>query len=235
MTVDRTSSEPGQFETALANVEFSHRQRAAQDFARIAERAPAAVIEALPPLLAESPDPDSALNLFERLTETASHDLFRLFSRQPFLIHYALAVFGYSQWLGETLIQNTDLFHSLARDRSLELSHSREDYAEAFARFRSRSIETDISLLLARFKKREYIRIVLRDVLGIATLADTTAEISAVSDVMIEEALREAALVMRNRYGAPHTLDKTGRVVDTNFAVLSLGKLGGNEDRKSVV
>ena len=32
----------------------------------------------------------------------------------------------------------------------------------------------------------------LRDVLGIATLAETTAEISALADVLIEEALREA-------------------------------------------
>ncbi len=57
---------------------------------------------------------------------------------------------------------------------------------------RSRSFETDTAALLARFKRREYIRIMLRDVLGIATLAETTAEISALADVLIEEALREA-------------------------------------------
>lgn len=225
----RSSSEPKEYEAGLAKVGFSDRQRATQDFARLAERLPAAVLHTLPPLLAESPDPDSALNLFERLSESAGEELFRLFARQKFLIHYAIVVFGYSQWLGETLIKNPDLFHLLARDRSIELSHSREDYAEAFARFRSRSLENDISLLLARFKRREYVRILLRDVLGIATLADTTAEISAVSDVMIEEALREADMALRNRYGATQHLDADGRLVDTPFTVLSMGKLGGSE------
>jgi glutamate-ammonia-ligase adenylyltransferase len=224
-----SSSEPKEHEAALAKVGFSDRQRAAQDFARLATRVPASVLCTLPPLLADSPDPDTALNLFERLSESAEEELFRLFARQPFLIHYSIVVFGYSPWLGDTLIQNPDLLHLLARDKSMELSHSREDYAEAFARFRSRSLDSDISLLLARFKRREYVRILLRDVLGIATLADTTSEISAVSDVMIEEALREADMTMRNRYGAPQHLDADSRLVDTPFTVLSMGKLGGSE------
>ena len=188
------------------------------------------VVAALPTLLAESPDPDSALNLLERLTGAPeSYEPVRRLDRSRFLIHYAIAVFGYSQWLGETLIQNTDLLQNLLRDRTLDRSHSREDFLEHFARFRSRSFETDISLLLARFKKREYIRIMLRDVLGIAPLAETTAEISALSDVLIEEALRYVDGLLRNRYGTPRHIDHEGRVVDTPLAVLSMGKLGGNE------
>jgi glutamate-ammonia-ligase adenylyltransferase len=69
----------------------------------------------------------------------------------------------------------------------------------------------------------------LRDVLGIATLAETTAEISALADVLIEEALREADTQLQHRLGTPQRLDAEGRVVDSRFAVLSLGKLGGNE------
>jgi glutamate-ammonia-ligase adenylyltransferase len=87
----------------------------------------------------------------------------------------------------------------------------------------------EMSLVLARFKRREYVRIMLRDVLGIAPLAETTAEISALADVLIEEALSEAEVAMRRRYGSPQHLDREGRVVQTPFAVLSLGKLGGEE------
>ena len=94
---------------------------------------------------------------------------------------------------------------------------------------RSRSFETDTAVLLARFKKREYVRIMLRDVLGVATLAETTAEISALSDVLIEEALREVHSQLQHRFGTPQQLDPEGRVIDSRFAVLSLGKLGGNE------
>src|SRR4051812_5947866 len=159
----------------------------------------------------------------------AEAPVLRLFAGNQVLLHYAVALFGNSQFLGETLIQNTDLLHGLAREKNLDRSLGREDYREHFARFSSRSLETDTALLLARFKKREYIRIVLRDVLGIATLADVTAEISALSDVLIEEALRHAASGLHKRFGGPHTVDPQGRSVDVAFTVLSLGKLGGNE------
>ena len=69
----------------------------------------------------------------------------------------------------------------------------------------------------------------LRDVLKIAPLAETTAEISALADVLIEEALREADSKLQRRHGTPQHLDALGRLVDTPFAVLALGKLGGNE------
>ena len=69
----------------------------------------------------------------------------------------------------------------------------------------------------------------LRDVLGIATLAETTAEISALSDVLIEDALREAHSQLQRRFGTPQHLEQRGRAVDSRFTVLSLGKLGGNE------
>ncbi len=213
----------------VSQIGFRDRDRAQQTLAQVLERVPPGVREALPTLLADSPDPDTALNYFERLSGPDHSEVLRLLERHRPLVHYAVAVFAYSPWLGETLLQNTDLFHSLARDRNLERSHSREDYRESFARFSSRSFQTDIALLLARCKRREYVRILLRDVLGIATLAETTAEISALSDILIEEAVRHTAQQMHNRFGVPQRLDDQGRLLELPFTVLSLGKLGGNE------
>src|SRR5262249_9368288 len=104
-----------------------------------------------------------------------------------------------------------------------------DDFLESFGRFRARSGQADISLLLARFRKREYVRIVLRDVLAVATLAETTAEISALADALIQEAVCHAGAQMRERYGNPLHVDASGRRAEARFAVLSLGKLGGNE------
>ncbi len=213
----------------LPQAPFTDAEAARRNLARIAERVPAGVVRAIPPLLTDVPDPDAALNLFERLTETAPGELFGALDRDRALVHYALAVFGCSHFLGETLIQNTDLFHTLHRDKLLDRSRSRDEYREAFARFRSRSFETDIALLLARFKRREYVRIMLRDVLGSATLADTTNEISALADVLIEEAVRELDAAFRGRYGPPQHVNAEGRLTDVPVTVLSLGKLGGNE------
>src|SRR5207249_699544 len=168
--------------------------------ARIANRVSPALAAALPGLLAESPDPDTALLFFDRLV-SESAGIIQLLNRHNFLAHYALLVFGHGRFLAETLIQNTDLLQSFLREKNLDRSLSREEFHESLARFRSRSFETDVSLLLARFKRREYVRIMLR----------------------------EADRRLQHRYGTPQHLDSEGRFVDTPFAILSLGKLGGNE------
>ena len=214
---------------ARPELQFRDRDVAQENLAQIQQIAPARVYEALSALLPAAPDADATVNQFQRLVETSSPELLRLLEKNPSLVHYAVVIFGHSAWLSETLVHNPDLFHSFVRERRLDRTHSREELLEDFARMRSRSFETDTAALLARFKRREYIRIMLRDVLGIATLAETTAEISALSDVLIEEALREVDAQLQHRYGTAQHLDPDGRVVDSRFAVLSLGKLGGNE------
>jgi glutamate-ammonia-ligase adenylyltransferase len=219
------SSETRRFE----GIPFQDAAAAHLSLDRVTARLSPALSGALPALLAESPDPDSSLLLFERLVSESSAETVRLLETHQFLAHYAIAVFGHSRYLGETLVQNTDLLHTFLREKKLDRSFSHEEFSEALARFRSRSFERDNSLLLARFRRREYVRIMLRDVLRIAPLAETTAEISALSDVLIEEAFREAESAMEHRFGLPQRLDADGRALTTPFAVLSLGKLGGNE------
>jgi glutamate-ammonia-ligase adenylyltransferase len=210
-------------------VTFHDPQTARQNFERVSLKLSPALALALPALLADLPDPDSALLLLERLITEASPETLRVIETHPVLAHYAIAVFGSSWYLGETLIRNPDMLQIFQREKHLDRSFSREDFSEALARFRSRSFDRDPSLLLSRFKRREYVRILLRDVLRIAPLAETTAEISALSDVLIESALRDAESAMEHRFGLPQHLDHEGRTVNTPFAVLSLGKLGGSE------
>ena len=208
---------------------FQDEASALTRLAHIEQIVPAGVYESLSALLLASPNPDAVVNQFERLAETASPELLAQLNKHASLVHYAMVVFGHSLWLGETLIHNHDLFYSLMRDRNLDRSLSREEFRENFGRMRSRSFETDTASLLARFKRREYVRIMLRDVLSIATLAETTAEISALADVLIEEALQDAQAQMQHRFGSPQWMSAQGRVMDSRFAVVSLGKLGGNE------
>jgi len=212
----------------LSSIPFQDLQAAEASFARIRAHISPALAAALPGLLTEVPDPDSALVLFERFIGESA-EVVRVLERHASLAHYALLVFGHSHFLGETLIHNPDLLQSFRRERNLDRSFSREEFHEAWARFRARSFENDISLLLARFKRREYVRIMLRDVLRIAPLAETTAEISALADALIEEALREARSQILKQFEPPQHANPEGRLGDTPFAILSLGKLGGNE------
>ena len=227
-----------------ARAAFGDAESAARPLSHIQRLVPAGVYDSFSALLPGSPDTESTVNQFERLAEAASTtanatpalaggpgapELLALLDKHPSLVHYAVIVFGYSSWLGETLIHNPDLFYGLLRDRNLDRTLAREEFLESFARMCSRSLESDTAALLARFKRREYVRIMLRDVLGIASLAETTAEISALADVLIEGALREVQVQLQHRFGTPRSLDRHGRVIDARFAVLSLGKLGGNE------
>jgi glutamate-ammonia-ligase adenylyltransferase len=223
--MDRQDAKP---EALLDLAFFRDHERARGDLQALQARLPGGMFAALLPLLSQLPNPGQALSFLERLTAQCG-ELIALLDSDHVLLHYVVLIFGHSYWLGETLIQNPELLSLLRRDKNLERSLDREDFRENLARFRSRRSGEDMSVLLARFKKREYVRITLRDLLGIATLAETTAEISALSDVLIEAALREVQEQMRQRYGSAQQIDKRGRSPQPPFAVLALGKLGGNE------
>lgn len=218
---------------ALDNVPFQDPQKARQNLLQIAPCISPTLASTLPALLLEAPDPDCALMLFHRLVNEGSPDTTQFLELHPRLARYAVIVFSHSQFLGETLLRNPDLLGSILQERSLDRSFSREDFQERLRRFREhlvkRDVEHDVSSVLADFKRRQYVRILLRDVLKIAALAETTTEISGLADVLVEGALEEGQNRLQRRYGPPQRLDQSGRLLDTPFAVLSLGKLGGNE------
>lgn len=219
---------PADVVAVKGNIPFRDPVGAGRLLAQVRQQLAPSLATSLPALLEDSPDPDSAVLFFERLISD-SPEVVPLLNRHNFLAHYAVVVFGHSRFLGETLVQNVDLLQAFLREKNLDRSFSREEFHEAVARFRARSFDPDVSLLLARFKRREYVRIMLRDVLRLAPMAETVAEISALADVVIEEALQEADRRLQRRYGTPQHVDHEGRLVNTPFAVLSLGKLGGNE------
>jgi [glutamine synthetase] adenylyltransferase / [glutamine synthetase]-adenylyl-L-tyrosine phosphorylase len=222
---DGPGSNPAQL---LDLSQFRDPARSRRDLDALQPRLSTATFAALPSLLTDVADPDQALSFLERLGATQG-DVIALLDANRVLLHYALLVFGTSYWLGEAIIQNPDLLSSLQREKNLERLFEREDFRERLARFRSRLTGAELPLLLARFKKREYVRIALRDLLGIARLAETTAEISALADVLIEAALQAAKEQMHKRYGSAQQVDERGRRTAARFAVLALGKLGGNE------
>jgi glutamate-ammonia-ligase adenylyltransferase len=208
---------------------FREPRRALQDLEHIRGRLPEDLAASLLGLLNDSPDPDQALSLCDRLFAQGDDELIRLFDRNRVLLHYAIVVFGHSHWLGDGLLRNPSLLDSFNREKSLERSLGREDYRQKLAQLRLQTDVSDLSAWLAGFKKREYIRIALRDALGIATLAETAEEISALADVIIQEALGEAERRMRQRYGHPLSLHADGAFTEAAFTVLAMGKLGGNE------
>lgn len=199
---------------------FRDPQRAGCDLDQLRSRLPGHLLTSIVALLGDCADPDQALSLLERLI-VSGEDLIPLFDQNRVLLHYVLAIFGQSYWLGETILKDPALVRDMAQENHLERALSHEDFRRNFARLPARSTDAEISTLLATFKKRELIRIALRDILGIATLAETTTELSALADVILEFALESARSQMGGRF-------QSG-AGESQFAVLALGKLGGNE------
>ena len=76
--------------------------------------------------------------------------------------------------------------------------------------------------MLARFRRRQILRIMLRDVLGLATLSDVTGELSNLSDAILDLAYRRIRDELALRYGEPRYIDANGELQPCLFSVIAL-------------
>jgi len=208
---------------------FRDLRKAEDNWLRLEKRLSAVARKPLGPLLEHSPDPDGALNLLERYAQAASPDLLRELGRRPSGLTYLTAAFAYGSLLADSFLAEPNLVLQFARDRRFTELRSREELMEDYARFATTHSASDLSARLGLFKRRNYVRIGLKDVLGLATLAEVTLELSQLADVLLAQALLDADQELARRYGHPQYRDSQGRVVRSGFSIVSLGKLGGNE------
>lgn len=210
-------------------VGFLDPAKAERNLARLEQQLAPTLVRPLASLLAHSPDPDGALNWLERFAEGAPADVLADLARYPTALTYLVAIFGYSGYLAEALLAEPGLTVQFARDRNFSKLKSKEDLMQDYARFATTSPDHWLSAQLARFKRRNYLRIVLKDVLGLSTLGETTFELSTLADVILTNALTFCSQELAKRYGRPQYRDAQGRIVPSGFSIISLGKLGGNE------
>jgi glutamate-ammonia-ligase adenylyltransferase len=210
-------------------IAFNDPVRAENNLSRLERLLPQNLWTPLASLLAPSPDPDRALNLLDRYAEKAPPEILADLGRVPTAVTYLVAIFGYSASLAETFLVEPALPLQFARDKNFTKLKSRNELMQDFARFSTTNPDPWLSAQLARFKRRNYLRIVLKDVLRMSTLAETTLELSALADVILANALAYCDQELARRYGRPQFRDAQGRTAQAGFSVISLGKLGGNE------
>jgi glutamate-ammonia-ligase adenylyltransferase len=216
----------------FAAIPFNEPQSAEANLALLESRLAPSLWRILPTLLAQVPSPDDGLNFLERYLREASASVTRHLESHPSAMLYLLALFSHSRFLSESLVQQPELILWLDRrgpGEGIERMKTRDDLTEEYYRFATLAFDSPPSVVLARFKRREYLRITLRDVMGIATLAHTTLELSDLADVLIERALRLCAERLENRFGTPQWRDASGQLLRARLTVLALGKLGGQE------
>jgi glutamate-ammonia-ligase adenylyltransferase len=180
-------------------------------------------------LIRELPDPEGARLFYERVT-TANARASRAFERDGGLLADALALAAWSPLLATTLEQHTDYLAWLARERVASARvRETEELGESLARFALTHTQVGARELLALFRRRELLRIYLRDIRRAATIVETTEEISNLADAVLRHALANARQELENLYGVPQSTDARGRQTAASVAVVGLGKLGSRE------
>jgi glutamate-ammonia-ligase adenylyltransferase len=179
-------------------------------------------------LIRELPDPEGARHFYERVT-SADTRAARAFGRDEGLLSDALALAAWSPLLGTTLEQNPEHLSWLARERSDARVRTTEELRESLARFALTHTQVSPQVQLARFRRRELLRVYLRDIRRASTLVETTEELSNLADAALVHALSLGRQELENLYGAPQRADARGRKTTAEVSVVALGKLGSRE------
>jgi [glutamine synthetase] adenylyltransferase / [glutamine synthetase]-adenylyl-L-tyrosine phosphorylase len=179
-------------------------------------------------LLRDLPDGEGARRFFERIS--AEHPRAAALLRHDHgLLSDALALAAWSPLLGTTLSQHPEYLSWLARERAHARTRTQEELAESLARFALTNSRLDPQVLLARFRRRELLRIYLRDIRGTSTVVETTEELSNLADAVLSYALSHARQELDNRFGPPLRTTERGRKAPAEFVIIALGKLGSFE------
>jgi glutamate-ammonia-ligase adenylyltransferase len=171
--------------------------------------------------VAETADPDEALNNLEQVTSTlgAKAVLYELFSFNPPSLRLFVDLCANSPYLSAILRKNAgmedELLDSLVLDQPRSASELRMELAELLRG------ASDPEPILRSFQDNEFLRIGVVDLLGKATIRQTTAALSDVADTILNAVFDLVEPAVRGKYGQP----KCGG----RYAVLGLGKLGGRE------
>jgi [glutamine synthetase] adenylyltransferase / [glutamine synthetase]-adenylyl-L-tyrosine phosphorylase len=177
-------------------------------------------------------DPDRALNNWERLFRALAtvSDVLCLLQTSPRMPAALSTLFGGSQYLTDMVLQDPSIVAWLDAGERLVRARTQEELARDLTDWleRGTSLE-DKFRILRRFKKREMVRIGVRDLMRQADLVETTEDLSNLADVCLMGAYEVCFQELVARYGEPMSGSQSGPVSPTEFAILGLGKLGGQE------
>jgi glutamate-ammonia-ligase adenylyltransferase len=172
--------------------------------------------------LSTSAAPEQGLQYFVRLHERQP-SWFQRLTRSTTGLRYLIAVFTYSQFLSEEILRQPEWINQLLESGSLQRVLTAGQMREMLEETLPEGLPAPLEF--ARFRRRQLLRILIRDVLGLGTLPEITGELTALADTIVETAYARIRQQLVAEHGIP--LTPTGQ--ESHFAVIALGKMGGNE------
>src|SRR5258707_9127735 len=120
-------------------------------------------------LIHDLPDPDAARRFLGQLAENHLKQSAKLLKNEG-LLSDVLTLVSFSPLLATTLLQNPDYLSWLDRKRTDPSIQSTDNLLESLAQFSLTNSQLDPQVLFARFRRRELLRIYLRDIRPLATI-----------------------------------------------------------------
>jgi [glutamine synthetase] adenylyltransferase / [glutamine synthetase]-adenylyl-L-tyrosine phosphorylase len=179
-------------------------------------------------------DPDRALNNWERFLKAMPdiHAALGLLDTSPSMASVLSTLFGGSQYLTDMVLQEPGIVDWFTESQRLFVHRPKEEMARDLLDWleQGTSME-DRYRILRRFKKREMVRIGLRDLMRHADLVETTEDLSNLADVCLMGAHNTCYRHLAAQYGEPLGQHEAGagQAQPSEFAIVALGKHGGQE------
>lgn len=178
----------------------------------------------------DAPNPEAALNRFSRFAEASFNrrSLYHLLRDAPHIIRPVILTFGASTYLSEILIRTPEYFYDIIDPNVMETQKTSEIMYQELKQSISRFASVEQKLrILRRYKRRETLRIGLRDLLKVADVETTTLELSNLAEAALQHCYEIGRdQVMKPKFGPP--LNEEG-TAPCRFAIIGMGKLGGYE------
>ena len=164
------------------------------------------------------PNPDEALlRLGQMLVNVkAPSAVYDILRQSPALAETLVTLVSNSRFLSDFIIRDPDLFETLGQPDELAAAASRESLEAQYALL-LRAQQPEAALY--RLRNAQTLRIGLRDLMGLADVLEVGTELTMLAEFCIEKTLKSVRVALRDKYGGP----------GPEFAVVGLGKLGGQE------
>lgn len=175
-------------------------------------------------LLSQSADPRTALLRVESFCDSHPGH-FQHLATIPFGLQALIAVFSSSDFLSDEILQHPDWLLVILESGWLHRIRSNVEMMAELESWLTTADGVPKPVRLASFRRRQILRILLRDVLGFAGLSEITDELSNVADALMDVTYRRLRLDLAARFGEPRLPNGE----PCGFSIIALGKLGGNE------
>ncbi len=172
------------------------------------------------------------MNNFERFAEKIfdKNYLYNLLSTQERLLPNLISLFSGSQYLTDLLLKEPETFNWLQLPDTLKRSKLMDQlYRESWELISKCTSDVERYSAIRKFRKKEYLRIGLRDLTRMASLKEVLEEISNLADVLLQQCYEFSLADLIEKHGRPYFQDDEGKELPCEFSIIGMGKLGGEE------